>query len=783
MDYQDKTKEDLINELTDLKQEYNRLRELFREFSEDISERKRVEAELEESREKYLGLSEAAFESLFISEQGICIEQNQTAERNFGYTSEEAIGRYGTEWIVPHDRDMVMNNMISGYEQPYEATALRKDGTTFPCLLRGKMMFYKGKTVRVTSLSDITERKQTESILRRNHRFTEALLKSIPTPVFFKDTQGRYIGCNEAFSQQMGMSSAYINGKTAMELWPGELSEMYHQKDMQLLETTDHQIYEFKIRDKEGIEHDVIFAKDTFCDETGAVAGIIGAYVDITERKLAEEKLLESKMRLRQVIDLVPHFIFAKDIHGRFILANKAVAKIYGTSVKNMIGKSDADFDPNNSEVEHFLSEDRSVIESGISKFDFEESVTDSRGIRRILETTKIPFTASGTNLPSVLGVAIDITHRKHAEEALRESEERYRTLFQQASDGIFYLSTDGDVLAVNESFARMHGYAVEEMHGMRLKDLDTPEETKRALERFPRVLAGEIMEFEVEHYHKDGHVFPLSVSTGLISVGGKKIIQAFHRDITERKRVEAELTKAKERAEESDKLKSSFLANMSHEIRTPLNAIAGFSELITSPNQTTEELEEISNLIIQSSDKLIGIVTDVIEISHIYANQLTAKLSEIDVVPFFNHLFNRYIEIARKKNIDLLSTIELPYSECFILTDKEKLKKIVVHLIENAIKFTIQGKVKIVVRLINNSLQISISDTGIGIAVEMQEIIFEPFRQVDFGDNRKYDGNGLGLSIAKAYTESLKGTIALTSVINKGTSVIVSIPLQRVGP
>jgi PAS domain S-box-containing protein len=654
MDYQDKTKEDLIDELTDLKKEYNRLKELFREFGEDISERKRVEAELEESREKYLGLSKAAFESLFISENGICIEQNQTAERNFGYTSEEAIGRYGTEWIVASDRDMVMNNMISGYEQPYEATALRKDGTTFPCLLRGKMMYYKGKTVRVTSLSDITERKQTESIIRRNHRFTEALLKSIPTPVFFKDTQERYIGCNEAFSLQMGVSAAHINGKTAMELWPGELSEMYHQKDMQLLENGEHQNYEYIIRDKEGIEHDVIFAKDTFCDETGAVTGIIGAYIDITERKLAEE--------------------------------------------------------------------------------------------------------------------------------ALRESGERYRTLFQQASDGIFYLSTDGDVLAVNESFARMHGYEVEEMHGFQLKDLDTPEETKRAQKRFPRVLAGEIMEFEVEHYHKDGHIFPLAVSTGLISVGGKKIIQAFHRDITERKRVEAELTKAKERAEESDKLKSSFLANMSHEIRTPLNAIAGFSELITSPNQTTEELEEISKLITQSSDKLIGIVTDVIEISHIYANQLTAKLSEIDVVPFFNHLFNRYIEIARKKNIDLLSTIELPYSEYFILTDIEKLKKIVVHLIENAIKFTNQGKVEIVVRLIDNSLQVSISDTGIGIAEEMQEIIFEPFRQVDFGDNRKYDGNGLGLSIAKAYTESLKGTIALTSVVNKGTSVIVSIPVQRVG-
>ena len=125
------------------------------------------EAELEESREKYRGLSEASFEAIFISEKGLCIEQNQAAEMMFGYTTAEALTRYGTEWIVPEDREMVMNNMLSGTEEPYEATALRKDGTTFPCILRGRMMHYKGKNVRVTSLTDITERKKAEEELKR----------------------------------------------------------------------------------------------------------------------------------------------------------------------------------------------------------------------------------------------------------------------------------------------------------------------------------------------------------------------------------------------------------------------------------------------------------------------------------------------------------------------------------------------------------------------------------------------------------------------------------------
>jgi PAS domain S-box-containing protein len=131
----------------------------------DISERTHMEEAIKESEERYRGLSQAAFEAIFISEKGVCLEQNSTAEKMFGYTLSEAIGRLGTEWIIPEDREMVMNNMLSGYEEPYEATALRKDGSTFPAEIRGKMMHYKGRTVRVTALSDITLRKKAEEQL------------------------------------------------------------------------------------------------------------------------------------------------------------------------------------------------------------------------------------------------------------------------------------------------------------------------------------------------------------------------------------------------------------------------------------------------------------------------------------------------------------------------------------------------------------------------------------------------------------------------------------------
>jgi PAS domain S-box-containing protein len=121
----------------------------------DTTEDKVLLDELQENKQKYFALSEAAFESIFFSENGICIEQNKMAEKMFGYTTEEAIGRFGTDWIVPEYRDIVMNNMLTEYEEPYEAVAIRKDGSTFPCLLKGKMMHYKQKNIRVTSLSEL----------------------------------------------------------------------------------------------------------------------------------------------------------------------------------------------------------------------------------------------------------------------------------------------------------------------------------------------------------------------------------------------------------------------------------------------------------------------------------------------------------------------------------------------------------------------------------------------------------------------------------------------------
>lgn len=235
------------------------------------------------------------------------------------------------------------------------------------------------------------------------------------------------------------------------------------------------------------------------------------------------------------------------------------------------------------------------------------------------------------------------------------------------------------------------------------------------------------------------------------------------------------ELLTAKEKAEESDNLKSAFLNNMSHEVRTPLNAIVGFSQLMVESEY--DKLDVYSKLIADSGEKLVQIITDVIEISQIHANQVKTKYTEIELITFINEITAVFHGIAEEKGIRLLLNINIPYKEYYILSDTEKLNRIFNHLIDNAIKFTHQGAVEVSFDLKQDYIWISISDTGIGISDEMQKIIFEPFRQVETGICRNYGGLGLGLSITKTYIELLNGSISLKSKVNEGTTIIISIP------
>ena len=372
-----------------------------------------------------------------------------------------------------------------------------------------------------------------------------------------------------------------------------------------------------------------------------------------------------------------------------------------------------------------------------------------------------------------------DNTYLKQAEEKLKASEQLYRNLFDQANEGLILLTMDGKIAEVNQSFAAMHGFTVDELKNTRINDLDVLREKafEGRAEVMRRINAGEVVRFEVEHYHKDGHSFILSDTASLITIGNQQFYLAFHQDITERKQVESELVRAKEKAEESDRLKSAFLANISHEIRTPMNAILGFSNLLKEPHLSDEEQQEYINNIDKGSKRMINIISDIVDISKIESRQMEVQITDTDVNDKIEFLYNLYKPEASLKGIQIFYRNALQKNEAVIKTDREKLFSILSNLVINAIQYTNEGSIEFGYEKKGETLEFFVKDTGIGVPEQYKELIFERFRQGNDLTRKFTEGAGLGLSISKAYVELLGGNIWVESEVGQGSVFYFTIP------
>jgi PAS domain S-box-containing protein len=266
----------------------------------DITQRKKREEAIKESKERYRGLSEATFEAIFISEKGVCLEQNSAAEKMFGYTLSEAIGRKGIEWIAPDDREMVMNNMLSGYEGPYEATALRKDGSTFSAEIQGKMMHYKGRTVRVTALNDITKRKQAEEELRKSEQRFRSIFENIPNiAVQGYDADRKIIFWNQASEKLYGYKKEEAIGNQIEDLIiPSEMREFVIEAVRNWVENgipIPHGELKLMRKDKTTFP---VYSSHIILKNIKGELEMYCIDIDMTESKQAEGALLNSKKML-----------------------------------------------------------------------------------------------------------------------------------------------------------------------------------------------------------------------------------------------------------------------------------------------------------------------------------------------------------------------------------------------------------------------------------------------------------------------------------------------------
>ena len=376
-----------------------------------------------------------------------------------------------------------------------------------------------------------------------------------------------------------------------------------------------------------------------------------------------------------------------------------------------------------------------------------------------------------------------DITDRKQTEEELLKQKNLLKTIIESSSEAIFAKDKNGIYQSINEAGARMLGFKVTDIIGRTDFDLLSFEAASEFQKTDQYVLSKghyhereENVKIDKRTYTFLAHKAPWHDNSGQI-IG----IIGVSNDISDRKLAEQELIKAKEHAEESDRLKSAFLANMSHEIRTPMNGILGFAELLKEPGITGDEQKEYIKIIEKSGVRMLNIINDIVDISKIESNQMKVSISETNINEKIEYIFNFFKPEVANKGIQFVYKTDLPEKEAIISTDSEKIYAILTNLVKNAIKFTDKGAIEFGYTLKENNghaeLEFFVEDTGVGIPINRQQAIFDRFIQADVSDKRAFQGAGLGLSISKAYVEMLGGKIWVESEEGEGSTFYFTIP------
>lgn len=375
------------------------------------------------------------------------------------------------------------------------------------------------------------------------------------------------------------------------------------------------------------------------------------------------------------------------------------------------------------------------------------------------------------------------LTYRQkfeQAEKAIIVSKNRFQNLTEISPVGIFVLDKDGRTSFINEKLSSMAGVPVDKTRMNSWAKALHPDDSDLVAQNWNAIKKGEkIPSAEYRFLRSDGSVKwvlgqmiqEYNMQNQLIGYVGTVT------DITELKLYEIELNKLKDRAEESDRLKSAFLANMSHEIRTPMNGILGFAELLKEPKLSGDEQELYVSLIEESGIRMLNILRDIVDISKIESGQIKVVYSEVNVNQQIAYLYQFFKPEAEGKKLDLNYTISLDDKDSVIRTDKEKFNAILTNLVKNALKYTPSGTINFGYQKEDGFLKFFVKDTGMGIDKDRQGVIFERFVQADVTNNYAIEGAGIGLSIAKAFTEILGGEIWLESEKGKGTAFYFTIP------
>ncbi|HBF43352.1 MAG TPA: hypothetical protein DDW42_06925 [Desulfobacteraceae bacterium] len=501
----------------------------------------------------------------------------------------------------------------------------------------------------------------------------------------------------------------------------------------------------------------------------------------VEKRKRIEEALRKNEARFRDISYSMADWIWEVDRNGRYVFSAGKVKELIGYEPEELIGKTPFDLMSVNEAkrigpaFEKIVSEKKPII-------DLENWNLTKEGDKVCLLTNGVPIINHGGEFIGYRGVDKDITEQKLIEKTLRESEVKYRTIFEDSRDAIYLKSREGKFTDVNQSMLDLFGYTKEEMTGLYSKDIYVnPEDQKKNIEQIEK--KGSLKNFEAMFKKKDGRHMDclMTAVTRKADDGSIAGYQGIIRDVTEQKHAENMLTETNEQleraieranqmaltAEIANQAKSEFLANMSHEIRTPMNGVLGFADMLLD-TELDEEQSDYTSTIKRSGESLLSLINSILDFSKIEAGHL--DFEEIDFDPELTAY--DVCEIIRPrtggKPIEVLCHIgdNVP---SLVKGDPARYRQVVTNIMGNSSKFTMSGEVELTIDIEEESddrikIHTTVRDTGIGIPKDKLGTIFEPFKQADGSTTRKYGGTGLGLSICKKISELMEGKVWVES-------------------
>lgn len=491
------------------------------------------------------------------------------------------------------------------------------------------------------------------------------------------------------------------------------------------------------------------------------------------------EFLLEhEKNTLQSLIDNIPDTIYFKDLQSRFTRVNLAQARLMGLADKDMaLGKTDFEFFDH---AEEAFRIEQEIIRTGVPIINhFHKLVVD--GKVKYLSDTKIALYDKDKKCIGTVGVSRDLTELKLAEEAMLESQAKFKALFENAPLAIFRIDKNQKVIEYNHRFKNMFGYANnEELENLKTSDLLVDPELGNLI--FETVIETKEVNAEINLKRTDESTFIANLTLALLEEGFKEItIEGIIEDITQMAIARDEIIKAKDKAVEADRLKSLFLANMSHEIRTPMNAIIGFTNMLREESLSTDDRNYFIDVIQNNGNNLVSLIDSIVDFSKLEAEQMSVSMSEFNINPLIDSIIDHAEKSIISEGKDRITIVKgkMETQPIRIVSDRHRLNQVFLHLISNAVKFTDQGEIEIGYQLENGLINFYIRDTGIGIDSSKFDYIFQRFNKIE-DKNRLYGGTGLGLTISKGLIELMGGKIEVESEVDKGSTFFIRLPYEE---